>query len=348
MNLRLLLLPFTAIYASIMTIRNWLYDKHFLRQTAFGKPVICVGNITVGGTGKTPFAEFLLKHLDGHRVGIASRGYGRKTRGLVVGDSRSTAAQIGDEPFQMMQKFHVPVVVAEDRSAAINHLIDSEKVDVVVMDDGFQHRSSKPSMSIVMADYARPMWHDWTFPAGNMREPWRGYKRADIVVVNKCPLDMSVDERNSIAKHFAPHTQLFFAGIGYGHLRNENGDVESEYPQKAVVVAGIGRPQPFFDEIAQHCSNVKTMTFADHHAFDEGDIDAMIAAAEVLGGADIVMTEKDFSRLAARPMLKERLTTSDFVAKTLYLPIELKILFDGHEALTKKIYNHVRTHSSNQ
>lgn len=331
--IRLILLPLTLIYVLIMIVRNILYDKGFLHQSSFSRPVICVGNITVGGTGKTPFIEFILRILGRHRPAIVSRGYHRQTRGLVVANSHSTVSSIGDEPSQIHRKHpDIPLAVCEDRSYAIRYLIQHTDSQVILMDDGYQHRETKASSYILIADYARPMWHDFTFPAGNMREPFCGARRASLIVVNKCPDNLSVAERQSIIRQFSSVSKapVFFTAISYGDIIDSNGNVVSDFCcSSALALAGIGRPQPFFDEVARRVADVHTFSFPDHHNFTVADIDDIRLATDK-GKRTIITTEKDATRLASSGL------------EFCYIPIQLKVLFNEEPLLETAILSMIK------
>lgn len=337
MNIRLLLLPLTLVYAAIMHLRNMLYDMGILSHDEFSRPVICVGNITVGGTGKTPFIEYLIKMLEDYRVSIVSRGYRRKTKGLVVATETSTAEEIGDEPCQMHEKFpHVPIAVAEQRKEAIRCVIDNHGAEVVLMDDGYQHRSVKASMNVLMTDYGRPMWDDWTFPAGNMREPYSGKKRADIIVVNKCPIDMSEEERKRYVSKLDVDVDVFFTAIGYGSIKSIDGKEVDVVLDDVIAVAGIGRPGPFFDEVARRSRKTENRAFQDHYQFTDKDVEQLIADSNN-GQRIIITTEKDAKRLQNFGSI-----ISQESKNIVYLPIELRVLFGEADKLNTKILDHVR------
>lgn len=336
-RMRLLLLPLTLIYGAIMLLRNKLYDCGILAHKEFSRPVICVGNITVGGTGKTPFIEYLLRLLSDRRLAIVSRGYRRSTKGLVVATESSTVADIGDEPCQMHEKYPlVPMVVDEDRAEAIQYAIDHLDAGVVLMDDGYQHRKAKAGMYVLMTDYARPMWSDWTFPAGNMREPWKaGRKRAALVVVNKCPANLSVAERDAIRQRLNVQVPVFFTAIDYGQPHTLKGDAVDISFSKVIALAGIGRPDPFFEEVERRSSSVVRKAFPDHYQFSEDDVRQLLAESRQTG-ATIVTTEKDAKRLQ-----KFMSIVSSDVENIIYLPIELRVLFDEAQMLNTKILQYV-------
>lgn len=332
MKPKLLLIPISYIYAAVMSLRNLLYDNGIFYSQSFPKPVICVGNITVGGTGKTPLIEFLILNLLKFKPSVVSRGYRRKTKGFVLANRNSSTDEIGDEPHQLLEKFpSMPIAVDADRANAINFLLQNTDTQVVLMDDGFQHRSVRAGLNIVVVDYARPMWSDHVFPAGRLREPMKALSRVNIVVVNKCPVNLSVTEKNKIAAKFRlnENQQLYFSAIHYGEPRLITGN-KIITKNKVVAVAGIGRPQPFFDETARRYCEIRKIAFADHHDFNDADIEKIKNALAQLGDDSVVITtEKD----------AQRFKNQDF---TIYaLPIELSILFNEHEKFNNTIIDYV-------
>lgn len=342
MNLRLLLLPFSAIYAAIMMFRNMLYDHRWLHTCQFTKPVICVGNITVGGTGKTPFIEHLIMMLSEYKPSVVSRGYKRKTKGLVIANTSSTAATIGDEPIQMHCKYpNIPLVVDENRTEGINYLFRNTNTGVVLMDDGFQHRSTTAGMYILITDYARPMWNDFTFPAGNMREPWIGRHRADMIVVNKCPHNLTQTQKQQITQKLNVNVPVFFATIEYADGQTLNGEkVDLGKIKRAIAVAGIGRPTPFFAEVKNRIPDVTTHTYPDHYQFSPTDINSLFSLCQN-ENRTLITTEKDAMRL--REFVDNLTIAPEFVV---YLPIRLRILFGEEDKLNTKILQYVRKSNS--
>lgn len=326
---RLLLLPVAIIYWLVTTVRNWLYDIGALRSRSFRKPVICVGNITVGGTGKTPIIEHLARLLSerGLRVAVVSRGYRRKSRGQVVAAEGATAETVGDEPCQI--KRHLPVVdviVDADRAAAIDTAI-ARGADAVLMDDGMQHRSVRPSALLMVCDYARPLWRDLPLPAGDRRESVTGRLRADIVIVNKCPRSLTKTEAEAIFRHLSPNDgqKIFFSAIAYSAFTAAGGETVDDAEiscRGAVAIAGIGRPEPFFAEVERRTGQTARMAFADHHAFSASDMALMGRRLDEAGpDSYAICTEKDATRLPARIGRHEVLT----------LPIKTEILL-GEQA----------------
>lgn len=334
-RLRILLWPLSVVYAIITTLRNKIYDCGLRPSTSYDKPVICVGNITVGGTGKTPLTEYILRLLADYKPSLISRGYRRKTKGMVVATPSSTSSDIGDEPMQMHRKMpQMPVVACADRRQSIDWIIENRDTGVVVMDDGFQHRSVRAGFNIVVADYARPMWSDHVFPAGNLRETWAGRHRADMVVVNKCPADLSADEAQQMRRKMKLRDghPTYFCTIAYGEICGTKGTEPALQRQTPVLaIAGIGRPEPFFDEVRRRFDTVETIAYADHHNFGAEDMAQIDAQLQALGPeAVVIMTEKDAQRYT---QIAER--------KAYYLPIELKFLFGEGEEFNQKIKGYV-------
>lgn len=333
---RLLLLPLAAIYWLATSVRNLLYDIGVLPQRRYGTPVICVGNITVGGTGKTPLTEHIVSLLagGGRRVAVVSRGYKRKSKGQVVADAACTAESVGDEPCQMKRKHpEADVIVDADRAAAIDTAI-GRGADVVVMDDGMQHRSVRPKGLILVVDYARPMWRDMPLPAGNLREDRTARLRADMIVVNKCPPGLTKAQAEVFMSHMSLNDGqgVFFSTIEYGSLRRTDGTPVSDDEAAmhgGVAVAGIGRPEPFFDEVDDRLADMRTrrMAFADHHAYTESDMADIRQVLDSVGPDSVVVcTEKDSMRL---PAVEGH--------ETWVLPITLRVLFGQGDEMDRAI-----------
>src|SRR5215203_2465551 len=220
-SFRVLLLPFAILFWFAVVIRNWLYDKKIIRSISFGLPLICVGNLSVGGTGKSPMVEYLVKHLKSRfRVATLSRGYKRKTKGYALANEHTTAIDIGDEPLQFYKKFpDVPVAIGEERIVAIPQLLhDHPQTEVVILDDAFQHRAIKAGLNIILTDYFNLFTRDFFLPTGDLRDAKSSYKRAEIIVVTKCRPDLSTEEKQSLIKEIAPveGQRIFFATISYG------------------------------------------------------------------------------------------------------------------------------------
>ena len=276
--LRKLLFPFAIIYWLVTSVRNYLYDCGFLKSYAFDIPIIAVGNLSVGGTGKTPMIEYLIRLLsENYSVATLSRGYKRQSTGFVLADANTDAKTLGDEPFQMHQKFpEVQVAVDADRTNGIEQLLaQSKKPEVILLDDAFQHRKVKAGFYILLTSYNELYCDDFQLPTGNLRESRRGAKRANVIVVTKCPSDLSNESRIEIANKLAieSNQQLFFTTIAYDDfVYSENGKrsvLEIENVDK-LLLAGIAKPQSFFRHL--HNRNEVCSTFPDHHDFTENDI----------------------------------------------------------------------------
>jgi len=347
------LLPFSFLYGWGVWVRNKLFDWKILPSERFDIPVICVGNITVGGTGKTPHVEYLIHLFQAkkYKVAVLSRGYKRKTSGFILADENSTGKTIGDEAYQIFRKFpDVIVAVDVNRRHAIKNLLtlpEKEQPDVILLDDAFQHRYVQSSFSILLTDNNRPMYEDALLPAGRLREPLSRKNRADIVIVTKCSPDMTPIDYRLISKHLNlfPYQSLFFTTFEYGNLvpcfkNDESGTMtlnqikENNYP--VLLVAGIANPQMLISEIKMYAPQLETLIFPDHHSFSKRDIQRIEAAHKGI----IITTEKDFARLINCEL-------SDVVKNSMYyLPI--KVVFKNKEDLfTKKLYNHVRNFKRN-
>lgn len=291
------LLPFAWLYGLGTEVRNILYDSGILRSVEFHDiPVISVGNLSVGGTGKTPHTEYLVRLLhDSHRVAVLSRGYRRHTKGFQLASHASFPAVVGDEPFQMYRKFpDITVAVDEDRCHGIELLSAmfqadklSERPACVVLDDAYQHRRVKPGLNILLVDYNHPIYHDYLLPAGRLRELRKRADRADIIIMTKCPPYVSPTEQNAIEQQLHPHhwQQVFYSTYTYSQLP-ENSSV--------LLVTGIANPQPLEDRLTELGNDVKSIRFADHHDYTSTDIQHIRSISD---GRIIVTTEKDDVKL---------------------------------------------------
>ena len=317
--LRYILFPVVPFYYLVTWLRNKCYDLGVFKSTSYNFPVICVGNLSVGGTGKTPMIEYLIRLLSSeYKLATLSRGYKRKTDGFIVADTHTTVADIGDEPFQFYNKFKdVIVSVDANRVEGIAHLRELATVpEVVLLDDAFQHRKVKAGFYIMLTAYDKLYATDFVLPTGDLREPRSGAKRANIIVVTKCPTGISVDEKNRIKAllQVASHQTVVFSEIMYA---NTMVSLKSEEPlahlkdKPFTLVTGIAKAQPLVDYLKAKGLEFQHMNFKDHHDFTEKEICTLKAQAFIL------TTEKDFMRLSA-----------DFKSsKTplFYLPIEVQI-----------------------
>ena len=338
------------MYHLITSLRNFLFDKGWwLKQQAFDVPLISVGNLSMGGTGKTPHTESLVKLLQqaGKDVAVLSRGYGRKTKGFQLATCASTASQIGDEPLQIKQKFPAcNVAVCEKRVVGMQRLIELRKEEgkdqknwAVVLDDAFQHRYIKPGLSILLTDFARPYYADRVLPWGRLRESAEGAQRADIIIVTKCPKHLSASEAEKIRTKLAPlpTQQVFFTCFDYGNPYDAEDGKAVELPQTAMVLTGIAKPQPLYAYLEAHGVEIRPLAFSDHHNFTPSDVERINATFEALPeGSKVITTEKDAVRL------RQLTTLSEAVRKALLVqPIEVKFLFGKSEDFNSYIYNYV-------
>lgn len=343
------LLPLAWVYGIAVRLRNKLFDAGVLRSQSFDIPVIAVGNITVGGSGKTPHVEYLLRLLSGsRRVAVLSRGYKRKSKGYRLAGLTTTMPEIGDEPYQMSRKFaNVYVAVDADRCNGIRRLTSDEAtkdVSVVVLDDAFQHRYVKPGLNILLIDSQRLITRDALLPAGRLREPQEGKSRADLVVVTKCPKSFGNADFDSIAAELAldSRQQLFFSALEYDSLQAIYTDrklpLSELSPETHILVfTGIASPRQLISELREHSQNVTTMLFPDHHQFSASDIERLNAMFASLPEPRIVVTtEKDSARLVGMEGL------SDNVRRNIYrLPIRIRFLRDGEEAFNRQIQSFI-------
>lgn len=306
MNLfRKILFPFAILYGFITSIRNFLFDIGVLKSYSFDVPIIVVGNLSVGGTGKTPQIEYLIRLLlPKYRVATLSRGYKRQSKGFVLADATSTAEILGDEPFQFYIKFNtIQVAVDADRKNGIEQLLSQKiKPEVILLDDAFQHRKVKADFYILLTSYNDLYSDDFILPAGNLRESRSGAHRANLIIVTKCPLTLSLDEQNKIKrflqKNKDENQELYFSFIDYDDFvfsENQKISVSEIKNKRKLLVAGIAKPQLFFNYLKNEGD--VCLTFSDHHHFTENDI---VSIENKAAGNLIVTTEKDYVRLKTK------------------------------------------------
>ena len=340
---RLLLLPFSVLYGIVVIFRNKLYDWGLFKSTRFDIPVICVGNLVVGGSGKSPVTEYLVHLLADYKIAILSRGYGRETKGFICADQTATAKSIGDEPLQFYHKFpQVTVAVCEDRVKGIAQLKDAH--DVILLDDAFQHRRLNPGFSILLFEFQKLLTTQFLLPAGNMREPFRGYKRADILLVTKSPVEITAQQKKQCAANFdqAQAGRLFFSAINYrnltglftGHLLN----VESLKDKKVFLLTGIANPKPLFDYLSSFSSEIEHHDYPDHHAFSLGNLRKLAEAFHLDSAKEkiIITTEKDAQRLFDVTIKELLLNLPVF-----YLPIHIDMEAASKKTFDQKILKYV-------
>lgn len=337
--LRKLLFPFSVLYGLVTSIRNFLFDKGIFKSMSFELPVIAVGNLSVGGTGKTPQIEYLIRLLsENYKIATLSRGYKRKSEGFVLADAASNAEILGDEPYQFHQKFpEIKVAVDANRVNGIQQLLSQKNIpEVVLLDDAFQHRKVKAGFYILLTAYGDLYCDDLILPAGNLRESRKGAERADVIVVTKCPPQLTREQQNAIKSRLnvAERQQVFFTFIDYdSHVFSEAGkfSLEEIASTDKLILAGIAKPEPFLNYL--QAEKNETLVFPDHHDFTQQDIETIKAKAK---GNIIVTTEKDFVRLKGR-LPKEQLY---------YLPIKSSFI-TAQEDFDKTIKQYVGTSTGN-
>jgi len=314
---RKLFFPFVPVYYSVTWLRNKLYDLGIKKSVSFDFPVVCVGNLSIGGTGKTPMIEYLIKLLkNDYSVATLSRGYKRKTKGFQLADLNATSESIGDEPFQFFSKFKddIQVAVDSDRVNGIIRLISLKKSpEIILLDDAFQHRRVKAGLNILLTTYDALFVDDFVLPAGNLREPRRGYKRANIVVVTKCPKRLNETDKIRIIKRIKPSgfQNVFFSSIEYSDtIKSIGNEKKLESLNRFTLVTGIANAKPLVDFLKEKQLKFEHLNFQDHHDFSDSDIE------ELNKRELIITTEKDFMRLQKYNSLKEKL---------FYLPIAVNI-----------------------
>jgi tetraacyldisaccharide 4'-kinase len=296
--LRILLFPFSILYGWITSIRNYLFDKGILKSYSFDIPIIAVGNLSVGGTGKTPQIEYLIRLLSpNYTIATLSRGYKRKSEGFVLADSTSNAEILGDEPFQIYQKFpNIKVAVDADRKNGIENLLSlNERPDIILLDDAFQHRKVKAGFYILLSSYDDLFSSDFILPAGNLRESRSGAKRANVIIITKCPKDLSEIAQQNIKNKIALEIPIYFSFIDYDdkvYNEFESKKVSEIIPVDKLLLAGIAKPEPFFNYL--QAKKEEKLVYPDHHPFTEIDLKEIKKKANY---RLIITTEKDYVRL---------------------------------------------------
>ncbi len=353
------LYPASWLYGAGVALRNKLFDWGKLQSKSFNVPIICIGNIAVGGTGKTPHTEYLIKLLhDEFQVAVLSRGYKRHTKGFVLSTAESDARSIGDEPYQIQSKFSdIRVAVDEDRCHGIERLLTLKEppVEVILLDDAFQHRYVKAGLNILLTDYHRLFCDDTLMPAGRLREPAQAKNRAQIVIVTKCPPDIKPIDYNIITKrlNLFPYQQLYFSSFRYGNLRAVFPDCATVQERKLsslqteeqiLLITGIASPDTIIRELEIHTRNIDLLAFSDHHNFSQRDLAQIKERFGKLrkGQRLIVTTEKDATRLIYHQELDDGLKPFIYA-----LPIEVEILQNQQDNFNQHIIGYVRENTRN-
>ena len=352
------LYPLSLLYRLGVDLRNKMFDWGILHSKSYDIPIISVGNITVGGTGKTPHTEYLIRLLkDEFKLAVLSRGYKRKTKGFVMATASSSANDIGDEPFQMKQKFpEIIVSVDKDRCHGIETLREKQKseLEAIILDDAYQHRYVNPGINILLVDFNRLICDDVLLPAGRLREPASGKHRANIVIVTKCPRLMKPMDYRIISKrlNLYPYQDLYFTSYKYGNLapvfpehtnpKRALGQIGKD--EKILLLTGIASPKQMMQDLEKYMSQITPLTFGDHHEFTENDIYKIKETYENLKGEKkiIITTEKDAARLSQLTDLDDTIKKNIFA-----LPIEVKFLLNQEGAFNQTIIDYVRKNKRN-
>ena len=349
--------PLTWLYGAVIGMRNKFFDWKVIPSEEFDIPVISVGNLTVGGTGKTPHTEYLIGLFkDKFKTALLSRGYKRKSSGYRLATDKSTPHEIGDEPYQIKQKFPaIHVAVDGDRRRGIHRLCSDEAsadTEVILLDDAFQHRHVVPGINIVLMDYNRPIYEDALMPTGMLREPKSSLGRAHVLIVTKCPADIKPIDFRIVAKHLElrPYQRLYFTTFAYGDLKRfgaarEVKPLPSLTPTTHIVlVTGIASADPLVGKLREYTDHITHMEYGDHHNFSRSELQAIEHTFAAIDAPDklIVTTEKDAARLSTN-------TLSEAIAGNLYvLPIQVEFLQNQAEKFNHYITDYVSKNSRNR
>jgi tetraacyldisaccharide 4'-kinase len=342
--LRWLLIPFSLIYGLVVGIRNWCYNRGIFKSTGFDMPVIVVGNLDVGGAGKSPMTEYLIRLLKGnYNIATLSRGYGRATKDFLMATAESKASDIGDEPAQFKHKFpDVDIAVCEKRVDGVEQLKDNH--DIIVLDDAYQHRALEPGFSILLFDYSRVNEPHFLLPAGNLRESFAGRKRADVIIISKCPASLTDLEQGRVIKRIKPypHQSLFFTTINYLSVRAMDGTTITNTIDNQTTVfllTGIANPKPLLAHLKKQTQLVVHHNYPDHHRFSLKNISKLADEFSACTSQKkvIITTEKDAQRLGEQdllPMVKK--------LPVLVLPIGISFLNNGQQQFDELVQTYVR------
>jgi tetraacyldisaccharide 4'-kinase len=343
-SFRILLLPLALLYWLGITIRNWFYDKSILQSTSFGLPVICIGNLAVGGTGKSPMVEYIIDLLkDKFKIATLSRGYKRKTTGYALADHSSTALDIGDEPMQFHLKFpDVPVAVGEERVEAVPQLLhDCPDTEAIILDDALQHRAIKAGLNILLTEYGNLFTRDFYLPTGDLRDLKSQYKRAGIIVITKCDPDITDSEKKEIINEIDPQPDqsIFFTTIEYGqayHILNKN-EFNLSDDTEVLLISGIANPRLLKKWIEENSRTYYMLQYSDHHVFSIDDLQEIKKRFVSMdaGKKVIFTTEKDAVRLVK--------FSSEIGDWPLYvIPVGHRFLFGEGQRFDQAVINFIR------
>jgi tetraacyldisaccharide 4'-kinase len=324
--LRYLLFPFAIIYDAVTTIRNFFFNVGIFKETTFKIPIIVVGNLSVGGTGKTPQIEYLIRLLkDRFKVAVLSRGYKRKTNGYLLINEGHSVLDVGDEPLQYFKKFTaIDVAVEANRVEGAKQLIAQKSPEVILLDDAYQHRKIKGSFYILLTKFDDLFTDDFLLPTGNLRESRRGAERADVIVVTKCPIDLSIAEQQNIKKSLQQfNKEVFFTTISYGKVKSNKNELSIDEIQnhRVLLITGIANPKPLLSFLKSKTIDYKHLEYSDHHHFSNKEISEIQQEFDALKSKKklILTTEKDYIRL------------KDSISNLSFIEIETSFLNDNYE-----------------
>ena len=326
--LRLLAFPFSLVYGLVVYLRNLLYDFGVFKSVSFKTPIVCIGNLSVGGTGKTPMVEFVLHLLkSNYKVAVLSRGYRRKTRGFLLANNNSTVDELGDEPFQIFSKFDgISLAVDENRRNGIANLEKEVRPDIILLDDAYQHRKVKPNLSILLTTYSNLYIKDWYLPTGDLRDSKGEAKRADVIAVTKCPEEITDVDKQRVINLLNPknHQTVLFSKLEYDDFLTGTNDkipLSNIKGKHFSLVTAIANPAPLVSYLKSISASFEHFNYKDHHFFSDKDI-ANFSKNEL-----VITTEKDFTKL------------KDSSATTYYLGVQHKFLDKGEAVMKEVIEN---------
>jgi tetraacyldisaccharide 4'-kinase len=332
----------------VLRIRNWLYDRGWIRAAHFQFPVICIGNLSVGGTGKTPMTEWIIRQLnDQYRIAVLSRGYKRRTKGFAIATEGVSATEIGDEPMQLFTKFpNITVAVGEERIVAIPQLLyQRPETEVLLLDDAFQHRAVKAGLNIILTDYNNLYTRDFVLPTGDLRDNRSSARRADIIIVTKCPEELSQKAASAIGDELAlaPHQHLFFSTLQYSklvHVFQKEKETDINHFKEGLLVCGIANAKPITEHLNKSAMHYDMMRFADHHHFSISDLESIQHQFNQIPAHSkcILTTEKDAVRLEK---FRDALASYPIYV----IPVQHQLLFEQSSAFRCLLINYIQSHT---
>lgn len=339
--LRFILFPFATLYWLITSFRNFLFNRRILKSNSFDLPVVCIGNLSMGGTGKTPHCEYLITLLkEDYNTALLSRGYGRKTNEFIEVEVTHQAWQVGDEPLQIKNKFPA-LTVAVDRkrvNGVINLLYNYPNKDVILLDDAFQHRAIKAGFNILLTKFNAPFNSDYIFPVGNLREARKGHQRADVIIITKCPKSITKDQMDSISSEISKTIPVYFTKINYGETQSifDNSKIQLDSASKVLLITGIADHSSITKKLNNEEIKFKHLAFRDHYPFSEKDADKVSEIFDKFATNNkiILTTEKDAMRLKNIEAFKK--------LPIYFIPIKIEFI-----AKEKEFHHQLLTYVSN-